>query len=142
MNSVRDKLQEEMLVAWRNKTAESKIEKNMISQLLAKYDNELIGNKEANEQETLERVAIKMEKELKEELQMCRPDRAKEVSLQLEYITRYLPKQMSEEELEAIVNQEIEEAGAVSMALIGKLKKKYGNSLDMKVVTKLIKSKM
>lgn len=142
MNSIREKLQEEMLVAWRKKTAESKIEKNMISQLLAKYDNELIGNKEANEQETLERVAIKMEKELKEELQMCRDDRAKEVSLQLEYITRYLPKQMSEEELEAIVNQEIEEAGAVSMALIGKLKKKYGNSLDMKVVTKLIKSKM
>lgn len=142
MSRVREKLQEEMLEAWRKKTAESKIEKNMISQLIAKYDNELLANKEAKEQETLEKVAMKMEKELVEEQKMCRADRAKEVELQLEYIQRYLPKQRTGEELEALVEQEISEAGAVSMALIGTIKKKYGNTVDMKAVTQLIKAKM
>ena len=65
---------------------------------------------------------------------------------ELTVISKYMPIQLSEEEIEVVVVEQITALGASSMAdmgkLMGALKAKLGSSADMAVVNKIIKSKL
>ena len=62
---------------------------------------------------------------------------------QLDVILRYLPKQLTEEEIKILVKEEIENLSASSMQdmgkLMGHLKPKLVGKADMSVVSKIIK---
>lgn len=65
---------------------------------------------------------------------------------ELVVINNYMPAQMSEAEIEAVVDQVISDTGASSMQdmgkLMGKLKAQLAGQADMGIVSGLIKSKL
>lgn len=75
--------------------------------------------------------------------QQGRQDLADKELLQLEVISRYLPKQLSEEEIASAVKQIIEEVGAKGPQDMGKVMgvatKKLAGQADGKVISDLVK---
>ncbi|AFD05686.1 GatB/YqeY domain-containing protein [Solitalea canadensis] len=72
-----------------------------------------------------------------------RPDLAKIEQEELEVIENYLPKQMSEEEVEAVVKQLITDTGAAGMKDMGKVMgaatKQLAGQADGKIVSAVVK---
>jgi uncharacterized protein len=76
-------------------------------------------------------------------IQQSRKDLADKEQFQLEIINRYLPKQLSTEEIETALKQVIEETGAKGPQDMGKVMgvatKKLAGQADGKVVSELVK---
>lgn len=72
-----------------------------------------------------------------------RPDLAEEEMAQVNVIESYLPKQMSEEEIEAVVKEIIAQTGAQSMKEIGKVmgiaSKQLAGKADGKKISEIVK---
>lgn len=72
-----------------------------------------------------------------------RPDLAEEEMAQVNVIESYLPKQMSEEEIEAVVKEIIEQTGAQSMKEMGKVmgvaSKQLAGKADGKKISEIVK---
>ncbi len=72
-----------------------------------------------------------------------RDDLIKKEQDQIDIFSLYLPKQLSDEELEAAIRQIIEEVGATSMKDMGKImnpaKEKIGGSADGKRINETVK---
>ena len=72
-----------------------------------------------------------------------RPDLAEEEMAQVNVIESYLPKQMSEEELEAVVKEIIAQTGAQSMKEMGKVmgiaSKQLAGKADGKKISEIVK---
>ncbi len=72
-----------------------------------------------------------------------RDDLADAEEAEVEVIKRYLPKQMSEEELAAVVKEIIEKSGASSMADMGKVmgmaSKELAGKADGKAISQVVK---
>ncbi|MBT1707034.1 GatB/YqeY domain-containing protein [Fulvivirgaceae bacterium PWU5] len=75
--------------------------------------------------------------------QQGRQDLADKENFQLEIITRYLPKQLSNEEIEATVKEIIAEVGAKGPQDMGKVMgtatKKLSGQADGKIISELVK---
>ena len=75
-----------------------------------------------------------------------REDLAEKEEKEVEVLKSYLPKQLSEEEIEKIVEEAIKETGAQSVRDMGKVMKavmsKYGSQVDGKTVNKFVKEKL
>ncbi|MBN2639573.1 MAG: GatB/YqeY domain-containing protein [Bacteroidales bacterium] len=75
--------------------------------------------------------------------QQNRADLAEEEEFQSAIIEKYLPEQLSEEEIEAAVKQVIEETGASGMKDMGRVmgmaSKKLAGKADNKVVSQIVK---
>jgi hypothetical protein len=75
--------------------------------------------------------------------QQGRQDLADKENFQLEIITRYLPKQLSNEEIEAAVKEIIAEVGAKGPQDMGKVMgtatKKLSGQADGKIISELVK---
>ncbi len=75
-----------------------------------------------------------------------RPDLVSKEQAELEIITKYLPEQLSEAELQSLISEAIEETQASSMQDMGKvmslLKPKLQGRADMGKVSQLIRSKL
>ncbi len=73
-----------------------------------------------------------------------RPDLAEKEAREIKIIERFLPKQMSEAEIEAAIREAIAETGAASMKDMGKimgvLKTKYAGKMDFGKANGVIKS--
>jgi uncharacterized protein YqeY len=73
-------------------------------------------------------------------------ERAKKEQEEKEIIDAYLPKQLSEEEISKVVNEQVENTGASSPAdmgrVIGAVKGKLGASADGSVIARLVKEKL
>lgn len=73
-----------------------------------------------------------------------RDDLATKEQFEIEIINEFMPKQMSDEELAALVNQEISEQGATSMrdmgAVMGTLKTKTAGRADPALISKLVRA--
>jgi uncharacterized protein YqeY len=73
-------------------------------------------------------------------------ERADKESAEKEIIDAYLPKQLSEDEINKTVLKEIENSGASSQAdmgrVIGAVRSKLGASADGAVIAKLVKEKL
>lgn len=72
-----------------------------------------------------------------------RPDLAEEEMAQVSVIESYLPKQMSEEEIEAVVKEIIAQTGAQSMKEMGKVmgiaSKQLAGKADGKKISEIVK---
>ncbi len=72
-----------------------------------------------------------------------REDLVKQIKQEIEYLKKYLPKQLSIEEVEEIVKQIVEEVGAKDMKDMGKVmkvaKEKIGASSDGKTINEAVK---
>lgn len=72
-----------------------------------------------------------------------RPDLAEEEMAQVNVIESYLPKQMSEEEIEAVVKEIIAQTGAQSMKKMGKVmgiaSKQLAGKADGKKISEIVK---
>lgn len=105
------------------------------------------GAKEATEAELLSMMQT-MIKQRNDSIKMYmdgnRPELAAKERKEIEIIERFLPKQMSDAEIEAAVRALISETGASSMKDMGKimgaLKSQYAGQLDMGKVNGIIKS--
>lgn len=105
------------------------------------------GAKEATEAELLSMMQT-MIKQRNDSIKMYmdgnRPELAAKERKEIEIIERFLPKQMSDAEIEAAVRALISETGASSMKDMGKimgaLKSQYAGQLDMGKANGIIKS--
>ena len=105
------------------------------------------GAKEATEAELLSMMQTMIKKRndsIKMYMDGNRPELAAKERKEIEIIERFLPKQMSDAEIEAAVRALISETGASSMKDMGKimgaLKSQYAGQLDMGKANGIIKS--
>jgi len=96
---------------------------------------------------SLLQAMIKQRQEsIKMYLQGNRPELADRESAEIKVIEAYLPKQLSEDEMKAAVQQAIAATGAASIKDMGKvmaeLKAKYSGQMDFSKVGGLVKDKL
>ena len=111
--------------------------------IIAKTSGANAANPEEEEIKMLQKL-VKQRKESAEiYLGQGRPELAKKEQDEIEVIERYLPKQMGEDEVRAIVKEIIETTGAKSPADMGKVmgaaSKQLAGKADNKVVSSLVK---
>ena len=105
--------------------------------------------KELNDDAILEILAkeIKKRKDYLEDIEKSgREDLIKQVNDEMAIIKAYLPKELSLEELEKIIEEVIAETGATSMKDMGKVmqaaKAKTAGRADNKVINEIVKKKL
>jgi len=114
-----------------------------------------IKQKEVDERIDMDDAAViavleKMVKQRKDSIsqytQAGREDLAAKEQTELDLIQTYLPEQMSEAELEALIARAVADTGASSMQDMGKLmgviKPQVAGKADMGLVSKLVKAKL
>jgi uncharacterized protein YqeY len=117
-----DKIQSDMYSAMKARdTIKSKTLRVVIAKL---KDKKIAKRDDLSESEEL-KVLQSLAKQRKESIKMFkdggRDDLVEQESKELEIIAEYLPKMMTDEEIKNIVKNSIEEAGAKSLADIGKV---------------------
>ena len=105
--------------------------------------------KELNDDAILEILAkeIKKRKDSLEDIEKSgREDLIKQVNDEMAIIKAYLPKELSLEELEKIIEEVIAETGATSMKDMGKVmqaaKAKTAGRADNKIINEIVKKKL
>lgn len=145
--SLKDRIQEDMKKAMR---AKDQLHLGTIRLLLS-----AIKQREVDERITLDDAAIidvinKMIKQRKESIKQyeagSRQDLADQEKKEIEYISVYLPEQMSETEIDTLISATIASTGASSIKDMGKvmaqLKAQIAGRADMAVVSNKIKQKL
>lgn len=115
---------------------------------ILKMDKSGLG-REMNEEEELQ-LLNKQAKMRKESIEMFknagRDDLVDRESRQLEIINEYLPKQLTREEAEAVIDKIIENTGPVTSKDIGKIMgpvmKELKGKFDGKVIQEIVKSRL
>ena len=132
-----DKIQSDMYSAMKARDA---IKSKTLRVVVAKLKDKRIAKRDdLSEPEEL-KVLQSLAKQRKESIKMFkdggRDDLVDQESKELEIIEEYLPKMMTDEEIKSIVKSSIDEAGAQSLADIGKvmpiIMKKGGGMVDGK----------
>ena len=70
---------------------------------------------------------------------------AKKIQFEIDFLTTYLPEQLSEEELEKIVDDVLDELGDVDMSQMGRVigaVMAKGDGIDGSIVSKIVKGKL
>ncbi|MBW8348159.1 GatB/YqeY domain-containing protein [Bacillus sp. IITD106] len=139
-----ERLNEDMKQAMKNKEKEKL---SVIRMLKAALQNESIklGKQQLSEEEELTVLSreVKQRKDSLHEFQKAdRDDLANKVQNELTFVEQYMPPQLSEEEVEALVKEAISETGAASKADMGKvmgiLMPKVKGKADGSLVSKLV----
>lgn len=105
------------------------------------------GKEKAEDAELLSMMQT-MIKQRRESIEMFikggRPELAEKEEAEIKIIERFLPKQLSDNEIKAAVQETIKETGATSMKDMGKvmgaLRAKYAGQMDFGAVSGIIKS--
>ncbi|WP_203361706.1 GatB/YqeY domain-containing protein [Bacillus sp. REN10] len=145
--SLLERLNNDMKQAMKNK---EKDKLTVIRMLKAALQNEAIkAGKELTEDDELTVLSreVKQRKDSLHEFEKAgREDLVSKIQTELNYVNIYMPKQLSEEELEAIVQETIAEVNASSKADIGKvmsaLMPKVKGKADGGTVNKLVQTKL
>ncbi len=140
-------LQEEMKQALKAKDTErlsvirmliSEIKKVQIDKKKELSDEEII--------EVIQRYAKQRKESIKQYRDAGREDLAQKEEKELEIVSKFLPEQLSEEEIAKIADEVIQETGASSMKDMGKVMKvimeKVKGRADGSVVSKIVKEKL
>ncbi|WGG44276.1 GatB/YqeY domain-containing protein [Rossellomorea sp. DA94] len=142
--SLLNRLNDDMKQAMKNKEKEKL---SVIRMLKASLQNEAIkhGKQELSEDEELTVLSreVKQRKDSLQEFQNAgREDLVEKIQTELTYVEIYMPKQLSEEEVSAIVEQTVAEVGANSKADMGKvmgaIMPKLKGKADGALVNKLV----
>lgn len=146
--SVYDKLLSDMKDAMK---ARDKVRLGVIRGIKAQIMNAKVadGNHDLNEDQINDIITkeIKQQKESLEEFKKAdRQDLVKDQEAKLKIAEKYAPKQLSEDEVEKIVNDTISQIGAESMADFGKvmgaIMPKVKGKADGSVINKLVKKQL
>ncbi|GAA3188265.1 GatB/YqeY domain-containing protein [Lentilactobacillus kefiri] len=146
--SVYDKLLSDMKDAMK---ARDKVRLGVIRGIKAQIMNAKVadGNHDLNEDQINDIITkeIKQQKESLEEFKKAdRQDLVKDQEAKLKIAEEYAPKQLSEDEVEKIVNDTISQIGAESMADFGKvmgaIMPKVKGKADGSVINKLVKKQL
>lgn len=142
-----EKLKKDMIETMKNKDKEKL---TVIRMVKAALDKERIDKKaEVNDDLLIDVVnkQVKMRNDSLEEFKKAnRADLIKQTEEELEILKDYLPEQLSEEEVIAIIEEVINEVNAETIKDMGKVMKevtpKVKGKADMKHVSEIIKSKL
>ncbi|BCB04874.1 GatB/YqeY domain-containing protein [Bacillus sp. KH172YL63] len=142
--SLLNRLNDDMKQAMKNKEKEKL---SVIRMLKASLQNEAIkhGKQELSEDEELTVLSreVKQRKDSLQEFRNAgREDLVEKIQAELTYVEIYMPKQLSEEEVSAIVQETVAEVGATSKADMGKvmgaIMPKLKGKADGALVNKLV----
>ena len=142
--SLKEKLMEDLKSSMKNKDA---MRKNTITMIRASIKQiEVDERKELTDEEILDIISkqVKEKRNAIEEFKKgSRDDLVNQTENEIEILLKYLPEQLSEEELEEIVRETIKEINASSMKDIGKIMKtvmpKVKGRADGNLVNKEVK---
>ena len=144
---LKEKLLEDMKVSMRDKNV---VRKNVIQMVRAAIlQVEKDKQVELTDEQIIDVIA-KESKKRKDSLpdyeKSGRNDLINQVKEEIEILSEYLPKPLSEEELEKIVEEVINETGATTMKDMGivmkTVKEKVGAAADGKTINEIVKSKL
>ncbi|MGD6967212.1 GatB/YqeY domain-containing protein [Rossellomorea vietnamensis] len=144
--SLLDRLNNDMKQAMRNKEKEKL---SVIRMLKAVLQNEAIkhGKQELSQDEELTVLSreVKQRKDSLQEFQNAgREDLVEKIQSELTYVEIYMPEQLSEDEVSAIIKQAIDETNATSKADMGKvmgaIMPKVKGKADGALVNKLVQN--
>ncbi|MEW4219088.1 GatB/YqeY domain-containing protein [Rossellomorea marisflavi] len=142
--SLLDRLNDDMKQAMKNKEKEKL---SVIRMLKASLQNEAIkhGKQQLSEDEELTVLSreVKQRKDSLQEFQnVGRDDLVEKLQAELTYVEIYMPEQLSEEEVSAIVQETVAEVGASSKAdmgrVMGAIMPKVKGKADGALVNKLV----
>ncbi len=141
--SLTERLTNDMKQAMKN---QDKFKLSVIRMIRSSIKNiEIDQRKELGEEDVLDIInrELKQRKDSLQEFQKAgRDDLVEQLQKEIEVIHEYLPKQLTEEEVKAIVQQTIQEVGASSKAEMGKvmgaLMPKVKGRADGKIVNQLV----
>jgi uncharacterized protein YqeY len=141
--SLSERLNEDMKLAMKS---QAKFKLSVIRMVRAAIKNvEIDQRKTLDDQEVLDILnrEVKQRKDSLQEFEKAgRDDLAETVKAEIEILMEYLPQQLSEEEVKAIVQQTIQEVGASSKADMGKvmgaLMPKVKGRADGKIVNQAV----
>lgn len=147
--SLQDKVMEAMKIAMKEKDRQSLEALRAVKSALLLAQTETGSKQELSETEEI-RLLQKQVKQRKDSAAIYkdqgRPDLAEPELAQAEVIEQFLPKQMSEAEVAAIVDKIIANTGASSMADMGKVMGLVSTELagkaDGKTISTLVKAKL
>ena len=147
--TLKEKINQDFVSAMK---AKDELKISVLKMLKADILNEEIAN---NHKESLDdkqmiqllSYIVKKRKEAIEEfIRLGKNEYAQREKLELEVLMPYLPKQLTEEEIEQVVQKTISSLNASSMKDMGKVIKKikedYTGQVDMRVVTNFIKKNL
>lgn len=104
------------------------------------------GLSDADIEKVIAREAKKRIESAKVYRENSRPELAEPEEQELVILQQYLPKQMTEDELRAIVKEKITELGATNPAMMGQIigavKQAAGNAADGAVVAQIVKQEL
>ena len=128
----------------------NKFELSVLRMLKAALKNEEINKKDTlNDDEiaVIVKKQVKVRKDSKAEYEKYkRDDLVENLNQEIEILSKYLPEELSEEELIKIIDEVISETGAEDMKAMGIVIKgvsaKVGTSADMGLVSKIVKDKL
>ena len=123
---------------------------SVIRMLKSALKNEEINKKaplDDNEVLTIIKKQVKTRKDSKEEYEKYnRMDLAEDLQKEIDILNEYLPEELSLDEINKIIDEEINEImpdGIKGMGLVIKsISSKYGARVDMKLVSSLVKDKL
>ena len=144
---LKEKLMEELKEAMKNKDT---IKKNTVQMVRAAI---LQIEKDKGIELTDEQIIELISKEVKKRKDSIadyekggREDLVNQINEEISYLEKYLPKQLTEEEITVIVKQIIAELGATTMKDMGKVmkaaKEKMGVTADGKTINKVVKENL
>lgn len=144
---MKEELLNELKVAMREK---DEVKKNTITLLRAAIlQVEKDTQKELSSEEMLAIVAkeVKKRKESIEDYKKAeRQDIVETLEKEIEILSKYLPKQLSKEEIEALVEESIKKVGAENQRQMGlvmqDLKAKIAGKADGKIVSQIVREKL
>ena len=124
------------------RAAEAALLSTLVSEITMVGKND--GNRETTKEETI-KIIKKFIQNVEEiiKLKAENEDDATAEKQEKEWLSRYMPKQMSEEELSAVINEIVSKLPEKSMkvmgAVMGQLQKGHAGLYDGKVAAKLVK---
>lgn len=141
--SLNDRLNEDMKQAMRN---QDKFKVTVIRNIRSAVKNFEIDQRKTSDDDDVLQILNREVKQRKDSLQdfskAGRDDLVEKINLELAIITEYLPQQLNEEEIRAIVQQTIHEVGASSKADMGKvmgaLMPKVKGRADGKLINQIV----
>ena len=145
--SLKEKLQEDLKSSMKNKDT---IRKSVVTLIRAAIKQYEVDNRVELADDAIIDIISKQLKQRKDSLaefeKANRDDLIEETKSEIQVLERYLPQQLSEEELEKIVIETIAEVGATSMKDMGKImatiKPKTAGRADGRKINELVKKNL
>ena len=127
--------------------AKDKLRVSVLRLLRSALKNKEVELRRKLEEDEIQRIISTQVKQRKDSIEQYekggRPDLVETEQQELNILTSYLPRQLSQEELEAALKEVIAETGAVSVKDMGKVMKsamkRVGGAADGKVVNQIVK---